>query len=154
MKIQKCITYQNENHMPYLVYENTSYTVDGRTKHDNPQKVYELVQNMRIPERATETVLLFIFDNATHLICYTEISTGTIDRSVISPREIAQTMLLSGGVTCILVHNHPSGDTTPSKHDINITNKISDALQMLSLRLVDHLVVGRGYTSMAELGYV
>lgn len=153
MKIKKVVTYLKEDKFPYLEVEETGYTVDGRKCHNTPEMIYELAKDMRMTERATEMVMLFIFDNANQLICVHELSTGSINRSLISSREIAQTILLAGGINCALVHNHPSGDTTPSDADIMVTKKIKEALELLQLRLLDHLVVGRyGYTSMIEKG--
>lgn len=151
IKIKKVVTYLREDKFPYLEVEETPFTVDERKMHDTPEMIYELTKKMRMTERATEMVTLLIFDNANHLLCVHELSTGSINRSVISPREIAQTILLAGGCNCALAHNHPSGDTTPSDMDITITKQIKEALNLLQIRLLDHLVVGKyGYVSMVE----
>lgn len=155
MKIQKVLTYLDDNNMPYIVKEETAYHVDGRRKNDTPDLVYDLLKCMRLPERATEAVMLLMFDAACHLICVNEVSTGTIDRSLVGPREIAQTMLLCGAKRCVLAHNHPSGDPTPSHADIQITEQVANALKLLQLELLDHLVIGKyGYISLKEMGYM
>jgi DNA repair protein RadC len=151
MNVKKVTTYMNEDSFPYLVAEETPYKVDGRAKHDDATKIWELTKAMHMTDRVAEMVMLFIFDNAFHLIAVNEVSTGANDRSIVPIREIAQTVLLSNGCQCILAHNHPSGDTTPSDMDISITKRLKDALEILGIKLCDHLVVGRyGYTSMVE----
>ena len=149
----KVTTYLNDDNMPYLVREEVSYNVDKKAQYTDTDKVYELCKAIHMTERATEMVLLLIFDSAQHLLGISEISTGAIDRSIISTREIAQTMLLSGGVNAIVIHNHPSGDVEPSETDIASTRKLIEGLRLLNLTLLDHMVVGRwNYASMREKG--
>jgi DNA repair protein RadC len=149
----KVTTYLNDDNMPYLVREEVNYNVNKMTQYTDTDKVYELCKAIHMTERATEMVLLLIFDAGQHLLGISEISTGSIDRSIISTREIAQTMLLSGGVNAIVIHNHPSGDVEPSETDIASTRKLIEGLRLLNLTLLDHMVVGRwNYTSMREKG--
>lgn len=151
----KVTTYLNDDRMPFLVKEEMAYAVDRETQYTQPESIYELCRTMRMTERATEMVLLLIFDTANHLICISELSTGTVSKSFISSREIAQMMLLSGGVSCVIVHNHPSGISKPSNMDIKVTEQIKEALALLELKLLDHIVVGRReWTSMANAGMV
>ena len=155
MKVKSVTTYLNENNMPYLVAEETPYVVDGRKKHDNSEAIYELTKQTRMVDRATEMVMLFIFDSAFHLIAMNPVSTGSIDRSIVDVRSIAQTVLLAGGKSCIMAHNHPSGDTTPSDMDIAITTRLQKGLELVGISLVEHLVVGKyGYTSLKEMGII
>ena len=150
----KVTTYLNEDNMPYVVKEEVKYNVTTDVI-DSPDKVYELTKEMRMTERATEMVLLLILDSGNHLICTTDLSTGSIDRSIISPREIAQTMLLAGGKNCIIAHNHPSGSSIPSDMDIKVTMEIKKALELLRLTLFDHIIVARNeYTSLSEQNYM
>lgn len=143
--------YLNDDRMPYLVREEVHYTVNSETKWNDPAKVWELCKSFRMTERATESTLLLVFDSACHLICISELSTGSINRSIMSVRDIAQVMLLAGGVNAVIVHNHPSGDTDPSEIDIMVSRKIADGLHMLDMELLDHIVVGaHQYTSMKE----
>ena len=151
----KVTTYLNEARMPYLVKRKMRYSIDTETRYNSPGVIYNLCQQMKMTKRATEMVLLLIFDSANHLICVCELSTGSVNRTMMSAREVAQTMLLAGGVSCAIIHNHPSGDTEPSNIDISLTIRIRDALQLLDLKIVDHIIVGRNnYTSLAEKGIV
>lgn len=149
----KVETYLDEGNMPYIVKEQMAYATDIRQIYNDADKIYGLCKEMRMTERATEMCVMLVFDSAGHAIAMRELSTGSVDRSVMSPREIAMTMLLTGGVACILVHNHPSGEVEPSDIDIMTTKRIKEGLEILGLTLWDHMVVGRyGYTSMAERG--
>lgn len=81
--------------------------------------------------------------------------TGTVDQAPVYPREIARKALAYECTSIILVHNHPSGDTTPSRADIEMTREIIDVLQPFDIRVHDHLIVGReGTTSLKAKGLI
>lgn len=79
------------------------------------------------------------------------LSKGTVNLCLITPREYYIRALLSGAVQTILCHNHPAGNVTPSKDDIDITTRIKDTGMLLNIRLVDHIIIGRDtYYSFKE----
>jgi DNA repair protein RadC len=83
------------------------------------------------------------------------ISEGTISASLVHPREVFRPALLEPAVSLILLHNHPSGDPTPSREDLKLTRQLAECARMLELRINDHLVIGRGrYVSLAERGII
>jgi DNA repair protein RadC len=85
-----------------------------------------------------------LFLNKKNLLIADELfDTGTIDKVAVYPREIAKQAIMHGAAAVILVHNHPSGDPTPSKEDIAITRKIAEALMAVNVQLHDHLVVAQ-----------
>lgn len=103
----------------------------------------------------TETAVLVLLDNKMALLREETLSLGTVNCTLLSPREIFLRALRWGAVNIMLLHNHPSGDPTPSEMDLEITKRICDAGRILGIRLVDHLVIGdRNYASMRELGFV
>ena len=78
---------------------------------------------------------------------------GTVDRTPVYPREVVQRALKLGASALILVHNHPSGDPTPSAADIEITRQVADAAERLGISVHDHLVIGQGrHASFRSLG--
>ena len=78
---------------------------------------------------------------------------GTIDHTPVYPREIVKRALELGASAIILVHNHPSGDPTPSRQDIEMTREITAAAKALKIAVHDHLVIGRsGHASFKSLG--
>lgn len=99
----------------------------------------------------TEQVRLILLDQRCRLIDDPVISTGTVNCSLISTREIYLKALKGQAVHIMLLHNHPSGDPTPSKEDLKITSVVRECGQMLQVPLLDHIIIGDGcYTSFAE----
>ena len=83
------------------------------------------------------------------------ISEGTLSSSLVHPREVFKPAILEGAASIILLHNHPSGDPTPSREDVRLTRQLAEAARLMDLRIHDHVVVGRGrYVSLAEKGII
>ena len=102
-----------------------------------------------------EQILLVMTNNKNQLLKDSIISKGTVNMSVISPREVFLTAFKMRAVHIILVHNHPSGDPIPSKEDFEVTQRIHEAGQLLNIPLVDHIIIGdNSYISFKELGYL
>jgi DNA repair protein RadC len=101
----------------------------------------------------TEEFRVLFLDRKNHLIADEVQNRGTIDHTPVYPREIIKRALELGASSIILVHNHPSGDPTPSKSDIAMTREIAGAAKALSIAVHDHLVIGRaGHASFKSLG--
>lgn len=87
------------------------------------------------------------------VIGYHEVSRGTLDASLVHPREVFKAALLANAAGIILAHNHPSGDPTPSADDRILTDRLKAAGELLGVTVLDHIVVGDGaQVSMRELG--
>ena len=100
-----------------------------------------------------EQLILAMFDTKQHFLGDQVISIGTINASLVSPREIFQCALSHKAVHIILLHNHPSGDPTPSKEDIRVTKMIESGGNLLGIYLADHIVIGdKCFVSMREQG--
>jgi DNA repair protein RadC len=101
----------------------------------------------------TEEFRVLFLDRKNHLIADEVQNRGTVDHTPVYPREIVKRALELGASSLILVHNHPSGDPTPSKADIAMTREITGAAKALSIVVHDHLVIGRGgHASFKTLG--
>ena len=98
----------------------------------------------RMGRRPVEEFRILFLDKRNRLILDERQSTGTIDQAPAYPREVCRRALEVGAVAIILVHNHPSGDPTPSGADIEVTRRIEAAAKMLGIAVFDHLVVTRG----------
>jgi len=88
-------------------------------------------------------------------LMHTLISTGTLSASLVHPREVFGPALREGAASIILIHNHPSGDPTPSPEDRRLTRQLADGGRLLDIRVHDHVIVGNGtltYRSLAESG--
>ena len=100
-----------------------------------------------------EEFRVLFLDRKNHLIANEVQNRGTVDHTPVYPREIVKRALELGASSIILVHNHPSGDPTPSKADIAMTREVTGAAKALGIALHDHLVIGRGgHSSFKSLG--
>ncbi len=91
---------------------------------------------------------------------YTLVSTGTLDTILVHPREVFRPAIVSSASAIVLIHNHPSGDPSPSEADIKVTRDLIRAGQLLKIDVLDHIIMGsidndraRDYSSLRELGY-
>ncbi len=89
-----------------------------------------------------EYVYCFCLDTTVRMQGYFEVSHGTVNSSVVSPREIMQKCLLTGAASFLLAHNHPSGSCSASKEDLAITKRLRDAGMLMGIPLQDHLIIG------------
>ena len=111
-----------------------------------------LKHKLRHHEREVFAVLFL--DNQHRLIEYRELFYGTIDSATVHPREAVKAALELNAAAVILSHNHPSGLSEPSQADRRITQRIKDALSLVEVRVLDHIVVGDDLTSFAERGWL
>ena len=99
--------------------------------------------------------MLLLLDNKSNLLGEKRLFTGTVNASIVSPREIYLEALKYHAVGIILLHNHPSGDPTPSDADRRMTRKVREAGNFLDIPLLDHIVLGdKKYVSFREKGYL
>ena len=105
--------------------------------------------------RPYEMVVMLALNTINNVIGCFELARGTVNESPAYIREIATRALLSNAVSVILAHNHPGGSLRPSGGDLNFTKKAKDALKLLGINLLDHIIVSSaGYYSMAEQGQI
>jgi len=103
--------------------------------------------------RGYEVFGCLFLDNKHRVIKFEELFYGTIDGASVYPREVLKKTLQHNAAALILAHNHPSGIADPSQADIAITQRLKDALNLIDVRILDHLVIGDGYcVSLAEKG--
>ncbi|MBR6698174.1 MAG: DNA repair protein RadC [Lachnospiraceae bacterium] len=107
------------------------------------------MESMRHLEK--EQLVLAMLDTKAKLIKDKVISIGTVNSSFLSPREVFIEALKTHAVNIVLVHNHPSGDPTPSRDDINITTRIFELGKLMDINLIDHIIIGDNtYVSLKE----
>jgi DNA repair protein RadC len=100
-----------------------------------------------------ETVMLLHADSKGRIFYEERLSVGTVDCSLVSPREIFVSALAKKSVNIFLLHNHPSGDPTPSHEDCLVTERVAEAGKLIGIKLLDHIIIGdRSYVSFRELG--
>lgn len=107
----------------------------------------------QLAHRPYEVFACLFLDNRHRVLAFEELFRGTLDGASVHPREVVRASLRHNAAAVILAHNHPSGVAEPSAADRNITRQLRDALQLVGVRVLDHLVVGAGEpTSMAARG--
>lgn len=111
------------------------------------------MQDMR--HLTQEKILLLMLDTKSKIIKDMIVSSGTVNSSLLSPREIFLNALKYEAVNIIILHNHPSGDPTPSREDINTTKRIKEVGNLIGIKLMDHIIIGDNkYISLGEQGYL
>jgi DNA repair protein RadC len=111
--------------------------------------------NAQVAHNQVEEFHILFLDRKNVLIKHERQQRGTVDHTPVYPREVVKRALDLGAAALILVHNHPSGDPTPSKADIAVTQNIKKAAAPLGVVLHDHVIIGRnGHTSLRELGEI
>ncbi len=126
---------------------------------DHPEAIAGLLrEENRV--REVETLQVVLLNTRRRLIRVEEISNGTLDTLLVHAREVFRSAIAANASALVLVHNHPSGDPTPSEADIKITRDLIRAGQLLKIEVLDHVILGRAslerskdYSSLRELGY-
>ena len=124
----------------------------------SPEEAAAVVrEDMRVLDREEFRVLLLNTKNA--LIKKCEVSRGSLNASIVEPREVFKDAIAASAASMILVHNHPSGDPTPSAEDISVTKRLVKAGDLLNISVLDHIILGRrtddrdqDFVSLKELG--
>lgn len=107
----------------------------------------------RLRDYAHEVFACLFLDNRHRVIAFEELFRGTIDGASVHPREVVKRALYHNAAAVIFAHNHPSGVAEPSRADESLTRRLQDALALVDIRVVDHVIVGDGETvSLAERG--
>ena len=126
---------------------------------DTPERIADL---LREDNRAFEVehFQVVLVNTRRKLIRVEPISQGTLDSLLVHPREVFKAAIAANAAAIVIVHNHPSGDPTPSEADIKVTRDLIRAGQLLKIEVVDHVIIGRAtaerakdYASLRELGY-
>ena len=136
------------------VVKETSGRYDVDKKIQCPNDVFNIAQNViRANEYAEENLWLITLDTKNNITGIFTVSTGSLNASIVHPREIFKRAVLQNAASIIICHNHPSGDVTPSQEDINTTKRIYEAGKILGIELLDHIIIGDNkYTSLKEKG--
>jgi DNA repair protein RadC len=130
--------------------EITDYLKTG-TRFSAPQQVYDTFSFLM--KETKEMFLTLHLDGKNRIIAMDTVSVGSLNQSIVHPREVFKTACLSNAAALILIHQHPSGDPTPSSEDISITRRLKEAGELMGIRVLDHIIIGDGeYCSFVEKG--
>ena len=134
----------------YVSEEVTGYLQPGQ-RYTAPQQVYDCFKFLM--EETKEVFLTLHLDGKNRIVCCDLVSIGSLNQSIVHPREVFKTALLSNAAALILIHQHPTGDPTPSSEDIAITRRLSEAGGIMGIKVLDHCIIGNGeYLSFVERG--
>ena len=156
MRIVKYKTKLDENQRAILEKECSVNYPEIDRKMNSPEKVVGLAKYyLHLHEQTEEYLYMICMNVKLEMIGVFELSHGNVNSSIVSVREMFQKALLANAVSIIVMHNHPSGDPTPSREDIQVTKRMVDAGNLLGVQVLDHIIVGRpGYSSLKEKGYI
>jgi len=117
-----------------------------------PEDIAGLVQS-RLKDKKKEYFLAVLLDTRNQLIKVAEISVGSLDTSVVHPREVFKEAISACAASVIFVHNHPSGDTEASEEDIKLTKRLADAGGIVGIDVLDHIIIGgKSHASLKRQG--
>ena len=113
---------------------------------NSPEAIYDImIKEYSLHDRSEEYLYCLFFNTQNKLLGISEISHGTVNSSIVSPREILIRALLLQSVNIIIVHNHPSGDPEPSLEDDKVTKRLYKAGELIGMTLLDHIIIGDSY---------
>ena len=131
---------------------------DGRVATLEPTIIHHpsdtlTILEAELSELAYERFVALALNTKNHLTAVLPVSSGSLNASIVHPRELFQRAILANSAALIVAHNHPSGDPSPSPEDIALTRKLVEAGQLLDIPVLDHIVLGYGrYVSFKERG--
>ena len=138
------------------VVKETSGRYDVQKKIQSPNDIFNIAQNViQANEYAEENLWLITLNTKNNITGIFTVSTGSLNSSIVHPREVFKRAVLQNAASIIICHNHPSGDPAPSKDDINITKRLKEAGDLIGIKLLDHLIIGdNSYTSLKERCFI
>ncbi len=133
--------------------KESSILYENRRIH-TPNEAAEIFKDM-LESSDREKLIVCCLNSKNEPTSISIVSIGSLNSSIVHPREVFKTAVISNAASIIVAHNHPSGDTTPSKEDIDITERLKKSGQIIGIQLLDHLIIGNGRcVSLKEEGYL
>lgn len=126
----------------------------GRVRLSSPEEVAGYF-GPALETKKKEVFRVALLDSQNGLLKDVQVSEGSLSASIVHPREVFRAAILEAAAHVVLVHNHPSGDPTPSKEDIHLTRQLVEGGRLLGVRVHDHVIIGQGrHTSLAQRGLI
>ena len=123
-----------------------------RDRMRTPRDVYERMR-LRMRDLPHEEFHVLLLNTQNQIVRDLQVTRGTLDASLVHPREVFRAAITEASAAVVLVHNHPSGDPTPSAEDRTVTRQLRDAGKVIGIDVLDHVIVGEGrYISFSESG--
>ena len=120
----------------------------------SPNDAYEMIKE-QLEGLDREQFIIACLNTKNEPTNISVVSVGSLNKAIVHPREVFKTAILSNAASVMAFHNHPSGETTPSQQDIQLTNRLYEVGELLGIKLLDHLIIGdRTFPSLKEKGYL
>ena len=133
--------------------KESSFLYQTRTV-SSPNDAYEMIRE-QLKDLDREQFIIACLNTKNEPTNISVVSVGTLNKAIVHPREVFKTAILSNAASIMAFHNHPSGETTPSQQDIQLTHRLYEAGELLGIKLLDHLIIGDGtFTSLKEKDYL
>jgi DNA repair protein RadC len=130
------------------------FVEEPKRKVCSPKDVYTLMYP-KMREQKKEKFITLCLDTKNQILKEEVVSIGSLNASIVHPREVFKSALLESSASVIMVHNHPSGDPSPSREDIMVTEKMVEGGKLLGIDVLDHIIIGEGrYVSLKDEGFV
>jgi DNA repair protein RadC len=129
----------------------------SKQKLDSPELIHALL-GAEMRQLRKESLRVVLLDTRYHLLRVEEVSVGSVNESIAHPRDVFRPAVIASAYAVIVVHNHPSGDASPSQTDHSLTRRLAEAAELLQIKLLDHIIIGApddgrpAYFSFKEAG--
>lgn len=131
-----------------------TFVEEPKRKVRSPKDVYSLMYP-KMREQKKERFITLYLDTKNQILKEETVSIGSLNASIVHPREVFKSALLESSASVIMIHNHPSGDPSPSREDIMVTEKLVEGGKLLGIDVLDHIIIGDGkYVSLKDEGFV
>lgn len=123
--------------------KESSKVYEVESKISSPSNARDYIEEVfKLSIQAEEVMVMLVLDIKNNVIGAFEVSRGSLNASIVHPREVFKRALLLNGASIMLAHNHPSGDPSPSKEDVDITRRLVEGGDILGITVLDHLIIG------------
>jgi len=126
--------------------------LESLTRFTSPLQVFEHL-NYEFRDRRKEYFMALLLDGKNRIMKRVQISEGSLNQSIVHPREVFNVAVRESAAALILLHNHPTGDPSPSQEDLDITRRLCEAGELMGIKVLDHIIIGDGtFFSFSERG--
>jgi len=152
-------TNESRKKLHYIPVYKVQLVRDGRAKTYNnmlssPAEAVDVIRDY-IGDTDREIFIAVLLNMKNKLIGINTVSIGSLNSSIVHPREVLKPAMLANAASTIVAHNHPSGDPTPSREDLDVTKRLVEAGEILGIKVLDHIIIGEGrHLSFKERGYL
>ena len=134
------------------VQEDIGNYLKPNMRYTSPSMIFDTFNYLQ--DETKEYFIALHLDGKNRIICVDIVSQGSLNQSIVHPRELFKTALLSSAAALLLIHNHPTGDPTPSSEDLEVTRRLREVGDLIGVKVLDHIIIGSTYYSFVERGVI